>query len=231
MKIGSLGDIIFKVSDKVVETFNGFERSGSAAIQTHAVHNGRALAEFTGVGNEKISFQLTLSAYLGVSPRTELSKLIRHCRSGKILKLVLGRKVVGAYRWVISSWKAEYETFFGNGQVSQIVVSVTLQEYLKQPKSKKKKASTVKKSTKDTSTTKKSTTAATSTTTKKIGTTVQFKGGYQYVNSEAKNHAGKCAAGPARITAIAKNAKHPYHLIHTDKKSTVYGWVDASSIS
>ena len=28
----------------------------------------------------------------------------------------------------------------------------------------------------------------------------------------------------------SKNAKHPYHIIHTDKQSTVYGWVDASQI-
>lgn len=38
-------------------------------------------------------------------------------------------------------------------------------------------------------------------------------------------------AGPAKVTAIASGAKHPYHLVHTDSTSTVYGWVDASTIS
>lgn len=38
-------------------------------------------------------------------------------------------------------------------------------------------------------------------------------------------------AGPAKITIIAKGAPHPYHVIHTDSQSTVYGWVDGSNLS
>lgn len=33
------------------------------------------------------------------------------------------------------------------------------------------------------------------------------------------------------MTQIAKNAKHPYHIIHTDDQSSVYGWVDADKVS
>ena len=38
-------------------------------------------------------------------------------------------------------------------------------------------------------------------------------------------------AGPAKITIIKQGALHPYHVIHTDGTSRVYGWVDASEIS
>ena len=66
----------------------------------------------------------------------------------------------------------------------------------------------------------------------KVGDTVQFNGGYHYVSSTASNPTGsKCAAGPAKITLIAKGAKHPWHLIHTDGSSRVYGWVDDGSFS
>lgn len=66
----------------------------------------------------------------------------------------------------------------------------------------------------------------------KVGDTVQFNGGYHYVSSTASNPTGsKCAAGPAKITLIAKGAKHPWHLIHTDSSTRVYGWVDDGSFS
>ena len=61
----------------------------------------------------------------------------------------------------------------------------------------------------------------------KVGDVVQFKGGPHYVSSSSGSPAGNPKAGPARITIIAKGAKHPYHLIHTDSSSWVYGWVDS----
>lgn len=66
----------------------------------------------------------------------------------------------------------------------------------------------------------------------KVGDVVQFNGGYHYVSSTASNPTGgKCAAGPAKITLIARGAKHPWHLIHTDSSTRVYGWVDDGSFS
>ena len=66
----------------------------------------------------------------------------------------------------------------------------------------------------------------------KVGDVVQFNGGYHYVSSTASNPTGStCAAGPAKITLIAKGAKHPWHLIHTDSSTRVYGWVDDGTFS
>lgn len=66
----------------------------------------------------------------------------------------------------------------------------------------------------------------------KVGDVVQFNSGYHYVSSTASNPTGsKCAAGPAKITLIAKGAKHPWHLIHTDSSTRVYGWVDDGTFS
>lgn len=65
-----------------------------------------------------------------------------------------------------------------------------------------------------------------------VGDVVQFNGGYHYVSSTASSPTGsKCAAGPAKITLIAKGAKHPWHLIHTDSSTRVYGWVDDGTFS
>lgn len=64
-----------------------------------------------------------------------------------------------------------------------------------------------------------------------VGDVVTFTGTKHYVSSSAVN--GKsCKPGEARVTAVAKTGKHPFHLIKTTgSSSTVYGWVDAADIS
>lgn len=65
----------------------------------------------------------------------------------------------------------------------------------------------------------------------KVGDVVQFLGGPHYKASTDKKANGNPKAGPAKITIIKEGALHPYHVIHTDGTSRVYGWVDASEIS
>lgn len=64
-----------------------------------------------------------------------------------------------------------------------------------------------------------------------VGDVVTFTGTKHYVSSNAVN--GKsCKPGKAKVTAVAKGAKHPYHLIKTPGGgSSVYGWVDAADIA
>ena len=63
-----------------------------------------------------------------------------------------------------------------------------------------------------------------------VGTVVQFNGSKHYVSSNASS-GSTAKTGPAKITQISKGAKHPYHIIHTDSTSNVYGWVDEAAIS
>lgn len=63
----------------------------------------------------------------------------------------------------------------------------------------------------------------------KVGDVVNFTGNKHYTSAAATS--GKVAKpGPAKVTAISAGAKHPYHLVHTDNTSNVYGWVDAGDI-
>ncbi len=64
-----------------------------------------------------------------------------------------------------------------------------------------------------------------------VGDVVQFKGGPHYTSANATGYKTTPKAGPARVTAIKKGAKHPYHVVHTDRQSSVYGWVDADKVS
>lgn len=64
-----------------------------------------------------------------------------------------------------------------------------------------------------------------------VGAVVTFTGSHHYASSGSTN-AKSCKPGEARVTAVAKGARHPYHLIKTTgSSSTVYGWVDAADIA
>lgn len=65
----------------------------------------------------------------------------------------------------------------------------------------------------------------------KVGDIVTYKGNTHYTSSNAATPKG-CKLGRAKVTAVAKGAKHPYHLIaEKGGGSTVYGWVNTSDIA
>lgn len=63
-----------------------------------------------------------------------------------------------------------------------------------------------------------------------IGDVVNFTGSRHYISANTGT-GSKCSPGKAKITAKADGAAHPYHLIHVDNESAVYGWVDAADIA
>lgn len=80
-------------------------------------------------------------------------------------------------------------------------------------------------------TSKPSTGTTTAADDLKVGDIVEFTGDTHYTNSNAATGV-KCKPGKAKVTVIAKGAKHPYHLVkEAGGGSTVYGWVDAEDIS
>ena len=62
----------------------------------------------------------------------------------------------------------------------------------------------------------------------RTGDIVTFNGGRHYVSSSGQK-GYSASAGKAKITKIKSQDTHPYHLVHTDKGSNVYGWVDSGS--
>lgn len=76
-----------------------------------------------------------------------------------------------------------------------------------------------------------SSTASTGGASYAVGDIVNFTGSKHYVASTS-DKGSSCKAGRAKVTQVAKGAKHPYHLIYQNGGgSTVYGWVNAADIS
>lgn len=64
----------------------------------------------------------------------------------------------------------------------------------------------------------------------KVGDEVMFTGSKHYVSANAASGPA-CKSGKAKVTAISKGSKHPYHLkAVSGSGSTVYGWVDAADV-
>lgn len=132
MIIGCLGDIVFQTSEDVVRTLDSMVWSGSARYAVHNRHGANALTEFTGLDPDKITFNITLCADLGVDPMAEMAKLWDLERSGRAVPLTVGTKCYGKYRWTIVSSKMKPAAHFVNGDVHTATVSVSLQEYLRE---------------------------------------------------------------------------------------------------
>lgn len=66
--------------------------------------------------------------------------------------------------------------------------------------------------------------------TPQVGDYVSFTGKTHYASSNG-DRAVSCKGGKAKITQIYAKGKHPYHLVHADGESTVYGWVDHNTFT
>ena len=119
------------MSDNLVQTLNNAQWSGSARYATHQRHLKDALTEFCGLEPDTFSFDMVLSAFLGVNPQTEINKIWQYERSGEALSLVIGNKAYGKYRWNIVSHKAKMQHCDKEGNLLHATVSINLQEYLK----------------------------------------------------------------------------------------------------
>lgn len=62
-----------------------------------------------------------------------------------------------------------------------------------------------------------------------VGDIVTFKGGNVYYSSTSKSPTHNRPESRCKVTRVARNAKHPYHLVSLDGKR-VYGWVDVKDI-
>lgn len=127
--IGTLGDIVFSVSRKQVNTFDGLKWDSSAKYATHDRHLKDTLLEFVGTDADKISFSMYFSIFLGVDPMAEIVKLLNAERTGKVMRLVIGTKAYGKNKWVITGTSKDLERFDNKGNLLIAKVNVSLLAY------------------------------------------------------------------------------------------------------
>ena len=129
MPIGTLGEVVFEVTDNHIRTFSGFTYNVSAKYQTHNRIGRRPITEFTGLDAEKITLNIKLAYHLGTDPRSEMRVLNDMCRSGEAQRLYIGNQKFGRYKWVISKVQTKLQRIDNRGRILSADCSLTLTEY------------------------------------------------------------------------------------------------------
>lgn len=127
-KLGTLGEIVFSVSDKKIQTFDDMSLESSVKYHTHDRHLEKPLLEFGGMETDKLSFTMYHSVFLGVNPEKQIKMIDEYMNAGEILSLIIGGKKYGS-KWVITKHSKAYKKFDKKGRVLVVESKVTLEEY------------------------------------------------------------------------------------------------------
>lgn len=130
-QIGSLGDVVFTVSSKLIRTFDELSRSASPRWANHDTHLQKPKSEFLGPGLDTISFTVHFDARLGVDPRKEADRMINLAQKGKPVPFAIGGKKLGTYLWKLTNVEQGWTRVDNRGAALVIEVSISLEEYAK----------------------------------------------------------------------------------------------------
>lgn len=131
-QLGYLGKVVFLMTESQMKTLEGFSWSVGAEYAEHTRHLKKSKLEFTGPKLGEISFDITLSAFLGTNPMTDWNTLQTYCVNGTAIPFKVGRLNMkyGDYRWVITDLSLSGEHADKEGDWTQVKVSVSLKEYV-----------------------------------------------------------------------------------------------------
>jgi len=130
--IGTLGQTVFEVSDRRALGFETLEHTAEARIATQEIIGREPVTEFLGPGSEEVSFDLRLSAQLGVDPRVEFGRLDSARSKGTAMTLIIGGVPIGGSkaRWLIKGLRASHRFFSRDGKTTWLDVNVGLTKYV-----------------------------------------------------------------------------------------------------
>ena len=136
--IGSLGDVIFEVSDKKVSSINNeLSRTYKSKISEHTAIYGPGMVRHQGRELIEISFGISLVSSLlpDSSPAEELDKIKTMWEFGEYGYLTFGGQTFGAFPFLIIDMN-EKNSYFNKKTSSFDVINLelTLKEYIDNPK-------------------------------------------------------------------------------------------------
>lgn len=134
-RVGSLGEVVFSVSDTLVRTFRDYNRKTSVRTATHDIIGQKPLTEFIGPSCDSISFTIKLSAFRGVNPKEEAQKLREMAEAGKAVTFVMGGSPVTQNKWLIESVDEDANFYDRSGNIISSDVKLSMREYAEVVKS------------------------------------------------------------------------------------------------
>ena len=136
--IGSLGDVVFEVSDKKVFSINNqISRSYKSKISEHTAIYGPGMLRHQGRELTEVSFGISLVSSLTPesTPAEELDKIKTMWEFGEYDYLTLGGQTFGAFPFLITDI-TEKNSYFNRetSEFDYINLELTLKEYIDNPR-------------------------------------------------------------------------------------------------
>lgn len=128
MTIGSLGEILFYVTDSAVLTIKEAAWSVKASYAAHKLHMARSKLEYTGLEPQELEFSVEASAFLGVDPLEVVEELNMLVESHQAVQFLLGTDVIGS-SWVATEVSHRLVRFWKDGTVLGAEINIKLMEY------------------------------------------------------------------------------------------------------
>jgi hypothetical protein len=88
------------------------------------------MTEYVAPGLDTISFDIKVSAVLGVNPRTTLDYWMGLAAAGQPNILCVGNKVLGTDQWIIKSATDKWQQLDGQGNILLATMSLVFEEYV-----------------------------------------------------------------------------------------------------
>ena len=95
MQTGSLGDVVFEVSDQRIATPSGAKFSHDARYEDHEVQGAPCQSEFLAPNLASCTLTLILRRDLGADPIAEAVKLERMLAKGEVVQFVIAGENLG----------------------------------------------------------------------------------------------------------------------------------------
>lgn len=130
--VGTLGDIVFEVSDDKILTFYDYGRKTSARFSSHEIIGKKPKLEFIGQAIDEISFTIKLSAYKGINPKEQAEKIREMIENGEVVRFIMAGLPIGKNKWVIESMNEKANFHNSIGQIVSADVELSLREYVEQ---------------------------------------------------------------------------------------------------
>jgi len=125
--LGSIGSVVFQVSQFSVRTWETIDRKTEANFSDHAVIGQKPVSEYIGATLDTLEFTITLNGSLGIDPLTEAENLRAMILAGEPQQVVLAGKNLGPF--TIRSMEEEWR-YTRNGRPLIIEVTLKITEYI-----------------------------------------------------------------------------------------------------
>ncbi len=123
---------VFSVSPNRIYTFDSLERSGELSIDEQEVDGQKPSTYIKGPTLDKVGFNVVLKNAVNIDIRNEIESWMKIKDAGKPYYIVLGKKIYGNNKYLLTNVNASDQTVMPTGLISKATIRLEFSEYVRQ---------------------------------------------------------------------------------------------------